>query len=108
MESSSFSLVFGNSPFVKILDFFIGFDEFDYSIASISKETEIKWETAEKVIALLLKKKIIMKTRRLGKAQLYMLNKESSLSELLLDIDMKISDFFIKKEVERQKIKVRV
>ena len=106
MEQSSFSLVFGNSPFVKILDFFLGFDEFDYSIALISKETETKWETVEKVINLLLEKKIIKKTRKLGKAQLYMLNKESSLTKLLLDIDMKISDFFMKKELEKQKVKV--
>jgi len=106
MEQSSFSLVFGNSPFVKILDFFLGFDEFDYSIALISKETETKWETVEKVINLLLKKKIIKKTRKLGKAQLYMLNKGSSLTKLLLDIDIKISDFFMKKELEKQKVKI--
>lgn len=107
MEKSSFSLVFGNSPFIKVLDFFLGFDEFDYSIAQISKETETKWETAEKVIALLVKKGIVKKTRKLGKAWLYMLNKESDLTKLLIGIDMKISKFFVQKELERQKIKIR-
>ncbi len=58
MEKSSFSLVFGSSPFVKILDFFPGFDEFDYSTAQIAKETETKWETAEKVVDLLIKKRL--------------------------------------------------
>jgi len=106
MEKSSFVLVFGDSPFVKILDFFLCFDEFDYSISQISKETETKWEVVEKIIGILLKKRIIRRTRKVGKAWLYMLNKESDLTKLLSEIDMKISKFFIKKEIERQKMKI--
>lgn len=106
MERSSFVLVFGNSPFVRVLDFFLTFEDFDYSIAQIAKETETKWGTVESVIKLLVKKGIVKKTRKLGKAWLYMLDKESKLTKLLLEIDMKISDFFVKKELEKQKIKV--
>jgi len=106
MEKSSFVLVFGNSPFVRVLDFFLTFDSFDYSIAQIAKETETKWETIENIVEMLIKKKIIKKTRKVGKAWLYILNKESELTNLLLEIDMKISDFFIKKELERQKYKI--
>lgn len=102
MERSSFTLVFGESPFVKVLDFFITFEDFDYPISFIAKETETKWETAEKVIELLIKKKILKKTRKLGKAWLYALNKESELTKLLIGIDMKISDFFIKEENKKQ------
>ena len=103
MEKSSFTLVFGNSPFVKVLDFFMQFEDFDYPISFISKETETKWETVEKVIEILVKKGFVKKTRRLGKAQLYGLDKENKLTKLLLDIDMKISDFFVKEELKRQK-----
>lgn len=106
MEKSSFVLVFGSSPFVKVLDFFLTFEDFDYPIAQISKETETKWETIEKIIAVLIKKGIVKKTRKLGKAELYMLDKESKLTKLLIEIDMKISDFFVKQELERQKVKV--
>ena len=90
MEKSSFVLIFGNSPFVKVLDFFIGFEYFDYSIAFIAKETETKWETVEKAIEILLQRGILKKTRKLGKAQLYMLDKENPLTKLLIEIDMKI------------------
>ena len=106
MEKSSFVLIFGKSPFIKVLDFFLNFEEFDYSIAQVAKETETKWETTENAIKTLISKKIIKETRKMGKSQLYMLNKESNLTKLLLNIDMKISDFFIKKELERQKVKV--
>ena len=104
MQNSSFTLVFGNSPFVRVLDFFLNYDSYDYSIAYISKETGTKWESVVNVIEALLKKRIIKKTRKLGKAQLYILDKESLLTKLLQEIDMKISDFFVKKELTKQKI----
>jgi len=106
MENSSFTLVFGNSPFVRILDFFLTFEDFDYPLSQIAKETEMKWETAETIIQILLKKKIIKKTRKVGKAQLFALSKESDITKLLIETDLKISDFFIKKELEKQKMKV--
>lgn len=106
MERSSFVLVFGESPFVKVLDFFLNFEDFDYPISFISKETQTKWETIEKVVELLIKKGVVKKTRKLGKAQLYSLNKENALTKLLLEIDLKISDFFVKKEFERQRVKI--
>lgn len=103
MERSSFSLVFGESPSIKVLDFFLNFDDFDYPISFISRETETKWETVERIVEILIKKRIIKKTRKLGKAWLYSLNKESELTKLLIEIDNRISEYFIKKELERQK-----
>jgi hypothetical protein len=106
MDNSSFTLVFGNSPFVRILDFFLTFEDFDYPVSQIAKETDMKWETAESVIKILLKKRIIQKTRKVGKADLYSLDKKRDVTRLLIETDLKISDFFIKKELERQKAKV--
>ena len=106
MERSSFTLVFGNSPFVKVLDFLLTFEDFDYPVAFVAKQTETKWETVEKVIGALVKRGIVKKTRKLGKAWLYALDKASPLAKLLIDIDMRISKFFIKKELERQSVKV--
>ncbi|MEK6872093.1 MAG: hypothetical protein AABX16_04280 [Nanoarchaeota archaeon] len=108
MEQSSFNLVFGNSPFIKVLDFFLTFEDFDYPISFIAKEIETKWETVEKVIEILIKKGIVKKTRKLGKAWLYGLHKENNVTELLKDIDAKISDFFVKKELEKQGNKISV
>jgi hypothetical protein len=104
MEKSSFTLVFGESPFVKVLDFFLTFEDFDYPLSFIAKETETKWETVGKVVELLIKRGLIKKTRKLGKSWLYGLNKESMLTKLLIDIDIKVSDFYINEELKRQKI----
>ena len=108
MEKSSFTLVFGESPFVKVLDFFLTFEDFDYPISFIAKEIETKWETVEKVIEILIKKGFVKKTRKLGKAWLYGLNKENKLTKLLIEIDMKISDFYINESLKRQKTQVKL
>jgi len=105
-EKSSFVLVFGNSPFVKIMDFFLNFEDFDYSIAQIAKETKTKWDTTEKVLIELIKRGVVKKTRKVGKSWLYVLNKENNLTKLLIQIDKKISNFFIEKELGRQRMKV--
>ncbi len=104
MEKSSFTLVFGESPFVKVLDFFLTFEDFDYPISFIAKETETKWETVEKIIKILVKKGFVKKTRKLGKAWLYGLNKEDKLTKLLIEIDMKISNFYINESLKKQKV----
>ena len=73
-NQSIFLEYFGGSPYVKVLDFFLTFEDFDYPISFIAKETETKWETVEKVIEILVKKGFVRKTRKLGKAWLYGLN----------------------------------
>ena len=103
MEKSSFTLIFGESPFVKVLDFFLTYEDFDYPISFIAKETGTKWETIERVVEILIKKNLVKKTRKLGKAWLYGLNKENKLTNLLIDIDMKISDFYVNEELKKQK-----
>ena len=108
MERSSFVLVFGGSPFVRVLDFFLTYEGFDYSIAQIAEETETKWESVNKAIKILIKKGVVKRTRKVGKAWLYILNKESRLTNLILEIDMKISDFFVSQELEKQKLRVAV
>ncbi|MBS3091923.1 hypothetical protein J4466_00735 [Candidatus Pacearchaeota archaeon] len=105
MEKSSFVLVFGETPVIKVLDFLLTFDSFDYSIGQISKETETKWESVENALRFLISKGIVKKTRKLGKAQLYMLDKEGELAKLLKEIDFRLSRFFIENEMKRQTLR---
>ena len=44
-EKTSFTLVFGDSPVAKVLDFLIDNQEFDYSLTDIAKGAEIAWST---------------------------------------------------------------
>jgi len=99
-------MVFGETPLLKVLDFLLDFDSFDYSIGQISKETETKWESVENALNFLMEKGIVKKTRKVGKAQLYMLNKENELTKLIQEIDIRISKFFIEQIFKKHRLKV--
>lgn len=97
-------MVFGETPLLKVLDFLLDFDSFDYSIGQISKETKTKWESVENALNFLMKKGIVKKTRKVGKAQFYMLNKENELAKLIQNIDFRLSKFFINQELKKQSL----
>lgn len=91
MEKSAFVGVFGDSPAIRVLDFFLTFSEFDYPIKQVAKEVEAGWTTVESAVKLLVKKGILKETRELGKARMYALNKESKIAKVLLKLDLEIS-----------------
>ena len=104
-EKTSFRIVFGNSPIVKVIDFFLDNREFDYSLTDIAKNSDIGWSTIHQFWTDLVKLGIVTKTRRIGRAELYKLNLTSPLVKKLIDLDMSISKKLIGTELD-QKLKV--
>ena len=102
---SSFSLVFGDSPIVKVIDFFLDNREFDYSLTDIARNSDIGWSTLHLFWKNLVTMEIVVKTRRIGRVELYKLNINSSLVKKLIDLDRDISKKFIDAET-KQKLKV--
>ncbi len=105
-EKSSFRVVFGNSPVIKVIDFFLDNREFDYSLTDIAKNSDIGWSTLHLFWKDIVKLGIVAKTRRIGRAELYKLNLNSPLVKKLIDLDTAISKKLIKQEIEKQKLKV--
>ena len=99
VEKTSFRLVFGDGPVVKIIDFLIDNQEFDYSLTDIAKGAEIAWSTLHECWPELVALKIVKKTRRIGRAELYKLDAENRLVKKLLDLDLFISTEFVQKEL---------
>ncbi len=64
-EKTSFVLVFGESPVVKVIDFFIDNREFDYSLTDIAKGAEVGWTTLHQFWPELVKVGIVKKTRKI-------------------------------------------
>jgi hypothetical protein len=89
LEKGPLESMFPGSEF-KILDFLIAFQEYDYSISDISKNSGVGFKTTLGIIRKLESQKIILKERNVGRAQMYKLNLESeqakSISKLALDI----------------------
>ena len=99
-EKTSFRMVFGDSPIVKVIDFFIDNREFDYSLTDITKNADIGWSTIHQFWTDLVKLGIVVKTRRIGRAELYKLNLSSPLVKKLIDLDMSISKKLISKDLD--------
>ncbi len=105
-EKTSFRVVFGDSPIVKVIDFFLDNREFDYSLTDISKNADIGWSTLHGFWKDLVNLGIVTKTRRIGRAELYKLNINSLLVRKLIDLDTTISKKLMHEEIEKQKLRV--
>src|SRR5438445_8422906 len=89
-EISTFIEVFVNTPFIKVLDFFLTYRDFDYPMTEITENSGIAWSTLHQIFPKLLKLEIVKKTRGIGRAKLYMLNKENQIVKDLIEIDNRI------------------
>ena len=111
MEKSIFIEVFGNYPQVRVLDFLIENDIFDYSKTQIAELSGISFNTLETLWNKLLGEGILSETRRVGNSQMYHLNKESPTVKILMEIDKKlmlesIEELEEKKLVEEKKLEI--
>lgn len=87
-----FKEIFGNSPQTKILDFLADHPNYDYNVSDISKKSDVSRPTVYKIIEILLKKKLIIKTRESGNSSLYKLNMENKLVQVILKFDFELAD----------------
>ena len=104
LEKSSFRLVFGESPIIKVLDFLIDNQEFDYSLTDIAKGAEIAWSTLHDFWPDFVRLSLVKKTRQIGRAELYKLNTENPVVQKLVELDLFISQQLIMPQLEKEPI----
>lgn len=102
-QTSSFRLVFGDSPVVKVLDFLLDNQEFDYSLTDIAREADVGYVTLHQFWKDLVALGIVKKTRNIGRATLYKLDAASPLVQKLLEIDVVVS----RMAVQQKKVVVK-
>ena len=76
----------GESPILKIMDFFLD-NRSDYSKKEIIEATGMSKTTFYKIWGNLEKFKVVVPTRKYGKAQLYKLNEKSEIVKKLMILD---------------------
>ena len=79
--------VFGNNPVVKVLDFLINFQLFDYPLTEIARNSNVSYSTLQTFWNNLEKNNIVIKTRRVGKSDLYKLNTKNPAVKQLIKLD---------------------
>lgn len=67
--------IFGGTPEIKILDFLVGWPQYDYSIPELAQHTGLSRPTVAEAIERMEKNFLVEPTRKVGKAQLYKLAK---------------------------------
>ena len=72
---------------MRVLDFLITFQMFDYPLTEIAKNSGVSYSTLQAFWDKLVRNKIVIKTRRVGKSDLYKLNTENPAVKQLIKLD---------------------
>jgi|SRR3989344_2018202 len=105
-ETSLFIGFMGDSPTIRILDYLLTERDLDFSITDIAKNAGIGRATLYRIWGDLIKNKIIVFTREVGKSKLYKLNKEHIAIQKLLEIDNALILEDLRKRSEKQKLEI--
>jgi len=100
-----FSEIFGDSAVARILDFLADHPDYDYSISEIARYSGISRPTIYKLIPFLVEKGLIIKTRKHAGSQMYKLNLENKLVQVILKFDFELATIVAETEAEEKENK---
>ena len=103
-DQSLFIEFMGDSPTIRVLDYLLTERDLDFSITDMAKNAGIGRSTLYRIWEGLIKNKIIVPTRIIGKAKLFKLNKDNLAIQKLIEID----DALITQELKQQVKEVKV
>lgn len=88
------------SPMLKVLDFLMDNESFDYSKTEIAEGTNLSRATLFKVWSKLEALDLIKATREVGRAKMYKLNKGNPIVKKLMELDDAVSEHFALKHCD--------
>jgi len=91
-ENSVFVEYFGGSPYIKVLDFLIQGQDFDYGMTEVARGAGVGWSAFSSVWLKLVEKEIVVLTRMVGNAKMFRLNKDNVFVEKLLRLDEELTE----------------
>src|SRR3989344_4653298 len=101
-NESSFVLVMGNTPFIRVVDFLLENRLFDYSKTDIAKNANVGWSTLHGMWKVLERTKIVKQTRVVGKSKMFKLNEENPIVRKLIELDAKITELYADRIAEEE------
>ena len=88
----------GDTPKLRIVDFLITFQKFDYSLTDISEGSGVAYRTLQEVWPEIVKAQLVVETRKVGKSRMFRANMENPIVLGLSRLQLRIADYFISKE----------
>jgi len=83
-NKSAFFEYFGDTPKLRFLNFLIGNHFFDFNMTDMAREANISYNSLKSFFEEFLEKGIIIKTRRVGKSDMYKLNIDNTIAKNFL------------------------
>ena len=76
-QISLFLKAYGDNPILRVMDFLITFQDFDYPMKEIAKNSGIGYTTLKLFWSKLIERDVVMQTRVVGKAKMFKLDLEN-------------------------------
>lgn len=92
--------VFGDTPQLRVFDFFIGNYFFDFPITEIARESNVSYNSLKNFLPSLVKTGILVKTRKIGKSDYYKFNMNNIFVKNLVKLNWMLVKKDLFKEVE--------
>jgi len=103
---SIFLRTLGDYPLLRVLDFLMENYLFDYSKTQIAELSEVSFNTLDMFWTRLIETGMVKRTRKVGKSEMYHINRENPIVQKLFEIDRWLSDRYadtIMHDVETEK-----
>lgn len=90
--------IFGNCTQVKLIDFLVAHPWSQFSKTELADGAQIARPTLYKLLDNLLDEKLIIKTKKVGKIQLYQTNRKSSIIKHISSLQSLLADMKLEKQ----------
>lgn len=80
----AFCSIYGNTIENQVLEFILENNAIDFAVGDMAKQLEISRPKAYQAVDYFIKKGFLVKSRIIGKTQLYLINKENKVVQMLL------------------------
>ena len=106
-NKTAFLEIFGDSPILRVLDFLVVNEDFDYSMTDIASFSGVGYSTLKLFWGKLEKEKIILNTRIVGKAKMYKLNLTNSIINKFRDFYWETTKQKVHEKIKEEEILVK-
>ena len=104
MAKTAFLHVFGDSPILKVLDFLVVNEDFDYSMTDIANLSGVGYSTLKLFWRKLEESNIIKQTRIVGKAKMYRLNFANPVVKKFIDFYWEITKQKVHEKIKEEEL----
>ena len=103
---TAFLQIFGESPMLKVLDFLVVNEDFDYSMTDIADQSGVGYSTLKLFWKKLEESKIVKQTRVVGKAKMYRLNFDNPVVKKFRDFYWETTKHSVHEGIKEKKLMV--